>query len=344
MTAKSVVFFVFSCRYFDTDWRVALFDALLDQADYYHIRLGRFSVVTDPKTGDVKIFHLSKLLSLVRYIGAKNHRGSEPVYFVSTACAVPFLVVVLRLLLAPGTWLFDAYDDFSLYFTNHLRGHIVNQIFGRMMTATIIAAPNLREKFPDAYSLEIASNICADDRDLRYSKAILITSNLDGRMDYEFVKELALSRPTREIHIYGRINNRARDWPTLETLLAEAPNVRYNGEFLNGDLQKIVSWYFVALAPFKANMPVTKSTDPARFYDYLNGGLEIISTDIPRARDRSDFIHVARSSAEAAEIWTSLESNPLLRKGTRWKPAEHSWFYRSRQLSQILREIESKKR
>jgi hypothetical protein len=247
--------------------------------------------------------------------------------------------MALRVFLRRGVWLFDVYDDYSLYLGPRLRqvkGHIINWLFYQVMTATIIAPPNLRKKFPNAFDLEIASDIERIDYNPYDLKKIVITSNLDARLDYDFVREVAMRRPDHEIHIYGRISNYVHGWPRLRGLLNAANNIKYHGEFAEKDLRELLSQYCIALAPFKAHASFTRSTDPARFYDYLNAGIEIICTDIPRARDRSEFIHIAVSAADAVDIWHELESNPRMRKSLRWNFLQHSWRQRSEQLLQIL--------
>lgn len=332
------VFFLLSCRYYVLDWRLSLFQAL-DGAPYYHLRLGRQSILTDPRSGEIRTYSLTKLFALVKDVQAKTPDDKTPVYFVSTAAAVPSMVIVLRLLLRSGLWLFDVYDDYSLYWGprfNRLKGHWVNWLFYRTMTATLIAPPNLREKFSDAYDLEVASDVPPLTLADRNFGNLIVTSNLDGRLDYAFVAGVARECPDGEIHIYGRINNSARDKPALDALLATAGNVKYCGTFPDQRLPQILSDYGVALAPFRTNVPYTYSTDPIRFYDYLNAGLEVISTDIPRARDRSNFIHIAARAEEAAAMWKRVRLDPAERKAKRWNAAAHSWRFRAQQFIEIV--------
>lgn len=337
---KPLTFVLISCRLFENDWRVSLFESLREREfDYYHLRLGRFSVLTNPQTRTNRTFQLTEFPKMLRELRGSMVNGTIPIYFVSTATAVPSLVMALRVFLRRGVWLFNVYDDYSLYWGPRLRrvkGHIINWLFYRVMSATIIAPPNLRKKFPNAFELEIASDIQRIDHNPYDLKRIVITSNLDARLDYDFVREVAIRRPDHEIHIYGRISDYVRGWPRLRDLLNAANNIKYHGEFPEKDLPKLLSQYCVALAPFKAHAPFTQSTDPARFYDYLNAGIEIICTDIPRARDRSEFLHIAVSAVDAVGIWRELESNSRMRKTPRWDFLQHSWRHRSEQLLQIL--------
>jgi hypothetical protein len=340
-------FFLLSCRHFEVDWRVPFFEALRNQANFYHIRLGRLSILTDTRTGASESYRPSAVFHLMRVIATKRCLGTTSVYFVSMATALPSLVIGLRLALRRGIWLFDVYDDFSLYrvsWLNRLKGHLVNFVFYRIMTATIIAPPNLVRKFPRAYNLEIASRIQSIDRCEVDFRKILITSNFDRRLDLDFIRGVALELPECEIHMYGRIPDAGHNLPRLDALLSSAENIRYHGEFAEADLPSILANYCVALAPFQKNVPFTRSTDPARFYDYLNAGLEVISTDIPRARDRADFLHIAADPAEAAEILKALQIGIQNRKATRWNCADHSWAHRSRQFLAILEQIALKKK
>ena len=102
----SLTFYLISCRLFEFDWRVPLFEALRDQADYYHIRLGKRSILTDAQSGAVEIYKPSEFFRLVRNIG-RYSRQTTPVYFVSMAAALPSFVLALQLFLPKGIWLFD---------------------------------------------------------------------------------------------------------------------------------------------------------------------------------------------------------------------------------------------
>lgn len=337
---RSFTFILISCRLFENDWRIALFEPLRTRGfDYYHLRLGKRCILTNPRTRTNRTFHLIEFRQLLREIHRCITSRSIPVYFVSTATAAPSLVLALKVLLRRGLWLFDVYDDYSLYWGPPLqraKGRLINWLFYRLMTATIIAPSNLRAKFPEAFDLPIASSISRTERDCLDLNKIIITSNFDPRLDYDFIRDVAEKRPDHEIHLYGRIQNYTRDWPALQRLLNVASNVKYHGEFPEETFGDMLSQYGVALAPFKAHAPFTHSTDPARFYDYLNAGLEIISTDIPRARDRSAFVHIAKSADDAVDIWKALENKSGLRKSRHWDFAEHSWQRRSEQLLKIL--------
>jgi hypothetical protein len=238
--------------------------------------------------------------------------------------------------------LYDVYDDFSQYsegLWGRVKGHVVNTLFYWMMTATLLSPPNLKRRFRKAYELCIGTDVLPIAKRRVDHNKLLITSNLDNRLDYDFIGKLAVKCPNRQIHIYGRIDDHLRDWPELERLLRSAKNVVYHGEFAKDDFQSILAGHSIALAPFKMNSRLTRSTDPSRFYDYLNAGLEVISTDIPRARERADYIHVVNDADAAAAVWQRLGAQLEERKAGKWDYREHLWSVRAQSLLELLNGI-----
>jgi hypothetical protein len=80
-----------------------------------------------------------------------------------------------------------------------------------------------------------------------------------------------------------------------------------------------------------------------RYYDYLNAGLEIISTDIPRARDWANYLHIVGDAEGAVAAWRSLSANPKKHKACNWNYRENLWETRARELLKILAEILERK-
>ncbi len=86
---------------------------------------------------------------------------------------------------------------------------------------------------------------------------------------------------------------------------------------------------------------MTRYIDPLRFYHCLNAGVEVVSTDIPQARQMGRWIHVVRDPNECGETLDAIQAGKLS-KQPGYTPI--TWEQRADRLLYILRGLPRAKR
>jgi hypothetical protein len=302
-------FFVFTCRDPQTeDFRLAFVEALRQHYDTYYIRLRRRPIITGPV--EMKM-SLTELLSC---FWRSRHDGVLNVYFNSTDTSHPFLSAALRLISPRGVWCFDMCDDLLLESTglHRLRLWIALKIVRALSHIVVCSAPTLTELFPEAQHWGNASHILPLPRNTPRRNEVLIFASLDDRFDFDFVSKLADLCPSTPFHLYGRVSlGHVVTEQHLSEICKNHSNVHYCGPYTNDGLPTLLSRYDITLAPYRTDIRKARYIDPMRFYHCLNGGLELISTDIPAARNLDQWLHIAHDPSECAAILGALQADEL---------------------------------
>lgn len=163
---------------------------------------------------------------------------------------------------------------------------------------------------------------------------VLIIASFDERFDFDFLAELARACPDIEFHLHGW--TRPDDTATMvqiTSIEARHGNIHYHGPYKMADLPSILSSYQVSVAPYRADLPLTRYIDPLRFYHCLNAGLEVVSTDIPQARHMRDWVHVVPNVAACVETLTAIRAGKLAKQPA-YSPI--TWEQRADRLVEIL--------
>jgi glycosyltransferase involved in cell wall biosynthesis len=78
------------------------------------------------------------------------------------------------------------------------------------------------------------------------------------------------------------------------------PNLYFVGKRNYNDLPNYLKKIDVSIIPFKIT-PLTLSTDPVKFYEYIAAGKPVVSTDLPEIRKYKDIVNIASNSKEFSE-------------------------------------------
>ena len=334
-----MIFFFFSSRHFESDFRRPLIKALTAKGDEaWHVRIGRTNVLTRPDGERTEFRAISGLLRLISRLRAYSKASKSPVICVeTTGCCVPIrsmlLIASLRRL-----WCLDVFDNllYDLRGVSRLKRWLDINLLARLCPIKIVLSRELLRIMPGAYHLDNAVDIQRPDRVDRNLSDLVALFSIDGRFDFELVKDVATSAPLRKIYLYGRVANGNQTIKLRLEELCAYPNVIYRGEYAPDDVDAILTPFGIGFAPYVTNNFMTEFINPDKYYLYLQSGMEVISTDIPQARFMHDRIHVARSAGEIVEMVTRIESDTNYRKN---KDATQNpnWDQRADELIEITR-------
>ena len=322
-----------TCRDPATDFRLPLAQELQALGhDIAYVFLRRAPILTEMACPDAP--HTFSLRSFFGHIRARLDSKSSLLVINSTNLAFPILSNVLRNIVG-GLWCFDMHDDL-LYGSagySRMRAKLAQRLLLRGSDFIIHAAPTLQELFPASHHLGNASSIAAIARPDADFARILILASLDARLDFAFLSAAAAVNPQLSFHIHGQLS---QSDPIVEdglrTLTSGRPNVVYHGPYVNGDLPDLLRNYPVTLAPYITNSRLTRYIDPLRFYHCLNSGMEVISTDIPKARDLEAVLHIADAPEAIGALVERLRDRPETRRNPGSTQLEHNWRNRALKL------------
>ena len=109
----------------------------------------------------------------------------------------------------------------------------------------------------------------------------------------------------------------------------------YGGPYSLVQVDEILRPFDIGLAPYAASK-LTRFINPDKYYQYLNSGMEVISTDIPQARHMAQYIHIARTAGEIIETASGIRSDATFRKNKN-VTAQFEWDSRADEFVAIIR-------
>ena len=332
-------FFVFTCRDPSVDFRLPLVRALRRDFETWYIFLRRSPVVAGPHDHEAPI--QMSIFRLLAFLWSQRNDGKMPVYFNSTNTLYPYLMALLRLISPRGVWCLDLHDDLLYRYTGlrRIRAWLAIQVMRLLSDVSLHAAPTLKELFPTSQHLGNASEMTPIQRSAVCDRKVLIMGSIDRRFDFGLLTRVAQLCPQMTFDIYGQSASSVR--ARLDELVSGHENVRYYGAYVMRDLPDILARYSVTFAPYVQGVRQTHYIDPLRFYDCLNSGMEVTTTDIPAAHVLEHALHVVRSEQEFAALFTESGS---LKIGKQPHYTMVTWQQRAERLAHIVRRLSRARR
>ena len=108
--------------------------------------------------------------------------------------------------------------------------------------------------------------------------------------DMDLIRHAARSRPDWNFVLIGSTYG-ADDYLDLE----RAPNVHFLGEKPYARLPEYLSQFDVCCIPFKIT-PLTRATNPVKFYEYLSAGKPVVSVPLPELEPYADHSYLTDSA------------------------------------------------
>jgi hypothetical protein len=333
-----VTFYFFSTRLFENDFRRPLIKSLIAKGhEAWHVRIGRENILTGPDEERTKLNGIFGFVDLIKQIRSSSKISRSRLVFVDTTGAfVPIRSLLLRASLR-GLWCFDIFDNllYDLRGVYRLKRRIEISLLVRLSSIRIVLSRETLRLFPRAYHLENAAHVGLANRAESSFTDLVCLSTIDRRFDFTLVKELVTSAPELRVYLYGRLGTEDRETKfQFEELCTSSPNLIYRGEYRFEDVDAILASFGIGFTPYTTSSVLTEYINPDKYYLYLNSGMEVISTDIPQARRMADFIHIARSAAEIAELVARIRSEPAYRKNKLLH--DFSWERRADEFIKII--------
>jgi hypothetical protein len=326
-------FIFFSARLYTSDFRKFLIEALRAAGhEAWHVRVGRCNKLTSIE-GSEEFCGIAGLLGMIRHlriIGAN-------VYVDSTGAVTPLRSILFRAALRGGTWCFDIFDNLLYDYRGYrlFKARISIKLLTHSSRILLVLSSESLRLFPSARHLDNAADIPRVNRRDRNFRDLVVLASIDQRFDFEFVREIARLSPAHRIVIHGHLHDNEISGRRLAELCAQQTNIVYNGKYELDDIPAILDPYAIGLTPYAVGSRLTEFVNPDKYYMFLQGGLEVISTDIPQARRMGERIHLVRSPAEVIEVALRIEQDRTFRKNTDLGP-DYSWSRRAHDLVEIV--------
>jgi hypothetical protein len=151
--------------------------------------------------------------------------------------------------------------------------------------------------------------------------------------DVDLVRTVAQKHPEWTFVLIG-------SGPADMSGLSQLANVKLIGEVPYHSLPAYLSEFDACIIPFKL-LPVTATTDPVKFYEYLAAGKPVIATDLPELRPYRDMVCLAGTPSEFEQsIKRALaEDTDDKRRQRKAFAQRHSWPSRFLDYDQEIREL-----
>lgn len=157
---------------------------------------------------------------------------------------------------------------------------------------------------------------------------------IEGRTDYELVREVVKRNPDKNFVFVGPIALGVPDWFT-----EKADNLFFTGGVPYSEMPAIIKGFDVAIIPFRKD-ELSATVFPLKLFEYLGAGKPVVTTDFNLdlrefTGDLVDFCADAESFSNAIEDAIRNNSEELIAKRIAIA-AEHTWETRVETISDLL--------
>ncbi|WP_071459566.1 glycosyltransferase family protein [Bacillus massilinigeriensis] len=122
-----------------------------------------------------------------------------------------------------------------------------------------------------------------------------------------------------------------------KTIDIHHPNVTILDMKFYEDLPQYLSWFDVAIIPFKMTQMI-KATHPIKFFEYLSAGKPVVSAPLPELEKYKHLCFFADENNVLQRIQAAIETNSPEKIHERQKAArENSWLDRGKEALQIIK-------
>ncbi|CAM3895341.1 glycosyltransferase [Mesobacillus zeae] len=116
------------------------------------------------------------------------------------------------------------------------------------------------------------------------------------------------------------------------------PNIKVLDMKFYEDLPQYLSWFDLAIIPFKMTKMI-KATNPIKFFEYLSAGKPVVSAPLPELEIYKHLCFFADENTVLEKIQDAIDTNTLEKVSERQKAAsENSWLDRGKEALRIIKQ------
>ncbi|MDG1127004.1 MAG: glycosyltransferase [Hellea sp.] len=153
-----------------------------------------------------------------------------------------------------------------------------------------------------------------------------------GWFDVDLLRSAARARPDIEFHLCGSVSCEGPEILELE------PNIYMYGEIPYVQVPAFLSQMDVLTIPFRI-LPIIRSCDPVKFYEYSALGKPTVTTSLPelsRVKDLAFFADDMEEFCQQIDAAVIASADDIFISKLKTFAAENTWTHRAQQFEQIL--------
>jgi len=158
---------------------------------------------------------------------------------------------------------------------------------------------------------------------------------ISRRLDLDLIGQMAQKHPEWSIVLIGQINDIGCE--SELKCLREMMNVHFLGNKNINQVPFYVKAFDICIIPYKLNEQ-TENLSPLKLYDFMALGKEIVTTDVPVAREFKDVVRIADSPDNFLDcvLDALAEEDESLFSKRRQVASQNTWEDRVEKLSEII--------
>jgi glycosyltransferase involved in cell wall biosynthesis len=185
-------------------------------------------------------------------------------------------------------------------------------------------------------------NLPVSELMLQYKKPVIgYFGNIEGRIDFDLVKEAAEKNPDKSFVFIGPVvHGYVPEW------FYNAPNIFLPGAVPYEQMPSVLKGFDVAIIPFRKN-DFSKTIFPLKLFEYLGAGKPVVATDFNE--DLFEFtkdtvVYCAHAESFSKSINDALHDSEVKLKARIAIAAENTWEQRALDISVLIADQLEKKK
>lgn len=205
-------------------------------------------------------------------------------------------------------------DEFSLWpglnqvFVQNLEKTLIEKANIIIATSETLALSKFKKNIPTpiiTHGVDFEHFNIGPSKNTQSNKNICYFGLFDERTNQDIILEIATSFLNFNIHIIGKIACDVKK-------LIHQKNIFFHGPLDYNSLPEKIQEMDIFILPYYKNA-LTQFINPLKLKEYLSTGRPVIASDLPEVLKLKDFLFIAESPRQFAEIISQLSSAPFIK-------------------------------